>query len=221
MNTWSPARVGVVDDHQSTIWGVERVLQNHPWLTVAGAAPTVPDLLAGDDLLDLVILDLRLADDSDPQDNVEALHAKDIHVLVYTSAEYPDLLRSAARAGVLGMVPKSVSEDVLVGAIEAAARGEPVLGTDWAAALDADPELTSVRLSPQLQRVLTLYANGATSRVISEEMHVQVDTVNEYLKRIRQKYASVGRPAATKLDLFKRAVEDGWISMPHRTTSPH
>jgi len=212
------ARVGVVDDHQSTVWGIERILDGHSWLTLAGAAQTVPELLSGDGGFDLAILDLRLTDDSSPQANVELLHTNGIHVLVYTSGEYPDLLRSAAKAGVLGMIPKSAPEDMVIRAIEEAARGEPVLGTEWAAAIDADPDLNAVRLSPQLQRVLTLYANGATSRSISEAMNVQIDTVNEYLKRIRQKYASAGRPANTKLDLFKRALEDGWVSMPHRTS---
>ena len=41
--------------------------------------------------------------------------------------------------------------------------------------------------------------------------------MNEYLKRIRQKYADAGRPTRTKLDLFKRAVEDGWLPMPQRS----
>lgn len=47
------ARVGVVDDHQSTVWGIERILDGHSWLTLAGAAQTVPELLSGDGGFDL------------------------------------------------------------------------------------------------------------------------------------------------------------------------
>ena len=40
------------------------------------------------------------------------------------------------------------------------------------------------------------------------ELGVTADTVNEYLKRIRQKYADAGRPTRTKVDL---------INVPSRT----
>jgi len=35
--------------------------------------------------------------------------------------------------------------------------------------------------------------------------------VNDHIRRIRAKYAAAGRPAPTKVDLFKRAVEDGLV----------
>jgi hypothetical protein len=34
------------------------------------------------------------------------------------------------------------------------------------------------------------------------------------VRRIRQKYARAGRPAHTKIDLYKRAVEDGILPSP-------
>jgi hypothetical protein len=35
--------------------------------------------------------------------------------------------------------------------------------------------------------------------------------VLDHVRRIRGKYAAAGRPAATKVDLYRRAVEDGYI----------
>ncbi len=206
-------RVGMVDDHPSAIWGIERILADDDRLELAASASTLPELLEQTTDLDVAILDLRLTDGSTPHDNVECLHRNGISVLVYTSGEHPELMRSAARAGVAGVVRKSAGRADVIAAVLAAARGEQVFGVDWAAAIDSDPDLAVVELSPQLQRVLTLYANGETSRRIAETMHVQVDTVHEYLKRIRQKYADAGRPARTKVDLFRRAVEDGLLVM--------
>lgn len=211
-------RVGMVDDHQSPVWGVERVLAECPDIEWAGSGQSVPELLSATDSLDVVVLDLRLDDESTPRHNVERLHAAGAHVLIYTSGEYPELLRSAAKAAVSGVVLKSAPQEHLIAAIRAAGRGEPVLGTEWAAAIDGDPDLAAVHLSPQLQRVLALYAAGATATQVAREIGVQPDTVNEYLKRIRDKYAHAGRPASSKLELFKRAVEDGWLPMP---TRPH
>lgn len=210
-------RVGMVDDHPSPVWGIDRILEPQPDLEFVCAAATVSELLASSDGLDVVILDLRLNDGTTPRENVERLAGRGIGTVVYTSGEHPDLLRSAARAGTLAVVLKSASEEEILHAVRSAAAGEGVITTEWAAAVDGDPNLDAVDLSPQLQRVLTLYASGGTSASVGRELNVAPDTVNEYLKRIRQKYADAGRPTHTKLDLFKRAVEDGWLPMPHRS----
>lgn len=209
-------RVGMVDDHQSPVWGIERILERQDDLDLIGSAATVNELLEQTSALDVVILDLRLNDGTTPRENVNRLAELGIVTVVYTSGEHPDLLRSAARAGALGVVLKSASEDEILAAIRAAGSGEEILTVEWAAAIDGDPNLDAVDLSSQLQRVLTLYASGGTSISVGNELGVAPDTVNEYLKRIRQKYADAGRPTRTKLDLFKRAVEDGWLPMPNR-----
>lgn len=214
-------RVGMVDDHQSPVWGIERLLDSQPDLTLVAAAGTVDELLAATTALDVVILDLRLGDGTSPRENVLRLSAHNIGTVVYTSGEHPALLRSAAKAGALGVVLKSAPAEVIVHAVRAAGHGREVLTTEWAAAIDGDPELAAVDLSPQLQRVLALYASGETSAGVGRALGVTADTVNEYLKRIRQKYADAGRPTRTKVDLFKRAVEDGWLPMPERGGPGH
>lgn len=212
--------VGMVDDHPSPVWGIERILDRQPDLELVCSASTVDGLLAQGIAIDIVILDLRLDDGTSPGENVARLTEEGIGTVVYTSGEHPDLLRSAARAGTLGVVLKSASEGEIVDAIRTAASGHAVLTTEWAAAIDADPDLAAVDLSPQLQRVLTLYASGETSAGVGAALGVTAETVNEYLKRIRQKYAAAGRPTRTKLDLFKRAVEDGWLPLPGRRPAP-
>ncbi|AFR50324.1 response regulator receiver [Gordonia sp. KTR9] len=211
----SLVRVGMVDDHRSPIWGIERVLDPIADISLVCAASTVDGVLGGMPL-DVVLLDLRLDDGTTPRENVTTLSAAGVATVVYTSGEHPALLRSAARAGALGVVLKSADESVIIDAIRSAARGRAVLTTEWAAAIDGDPELAAVDLSPQLQKVLALYASGETSARVGAALGVSAETVNEYLKRIRQKYADAGRPTHTKVDLFKRAVEDGWLPVPQR-----
>ncbi len=208
-------RVGMVDDHRSPIWGIERVLDTVSDISLVCSATTVAGVLSVMQL-DVVLLDLRLDDGTTPRENVNALSAAGVATVVYTSGEHPALLRSAARAGALGVVLKSADESVIIDAIRAAADGRAVLTTEWAAAIDGDPELATVDLSPQLQKVLALYASGETSARVGAALGVSAETVNEYLKRIRQKYADAGRPTRTKVDLFKRAVEDGWLPVPQR-----
>lgn len=211
-----PRRIGVVEDHESVIIGLTAMLAEVPNLDITATAPTVPELLADAPELDLVILDLRLADGSSPKSNVEQLRAAGLEALVFTSAEDPYLVRLAAKAGVLGVLRKSEPSANVVAAISTAANGEQVVTTEWAAAIDGDPGLLDVGLSPRQRDVLALYASGEKAHRVATLTGLAPHTVNDYLGRIRAKYAEAGRPARTKTDLYKRAVEDGWLPVPKR-----
>ena len=209
-------RIGVVDDHEISILGLEAMMSTTTDLEFVGGAPTVPELLEITTDLALVVLDLRLEDGSSPRKNVEELRTHGIECLVYTSAEEAYLVRSAAAAGVLGVVRKSPRALEILEGIRAAVRGETIATMDWAAAIDADEEFVEVNLSPRQREVLELYASGEPAARVARLTGLSGDTVSMYLGRIRNKYAAAGRPAPTKTDLYKRAVEDGWLPMPRR-----
>ncbi len=215
----APRRIGLVEDHESVAIGVAAMLAPEPDLDLVLTAGNVPELLAAaanSAPLDLVVLDLRLADGSSPEDNVRALRDRGVEVLVFTGADNAFLVRAAAKAGVLGVVRKSEDVPTVVAAVRRAASGEQVVTTDWAAAIDGDPQLCDVGLSPRQEEVLTLYASGEKASRVARLTGLSEQTVNDYLGRIRQKYADAGRPAPTKTDLYKRAVEDGWLPVPER-----
>lgn len=211
-------RIGLVEDHESVIIGVSAMLSAEDDLEVVASAGTVRELLDQTHDLDLVVLDLRLADGSVPEENVRTLREHGVEVLVFTGAENAFLVRSAARAGVLGVIRKSEDASYVVDAVRRAASGAQVVTTDWAAAIDGDPSLSDVGLSPRQEEVLTLYASGEKASRVARLTGLSEQTVNDYLSRIRQKYSDAGRPAPTKTDLYKRAVEDGWLPVPE---SPH
>lgn len=207
-------KIGVVEDFESQLTGLAAIINGSDGMTFAAGASTVEGLLDITKDLDLVILDLRLEDGSTPKSNVEQLHAAGIEVLVFTTADYPDLVRAATAAGVLGVVRKSVRNTELVEAIRSAADGNTVATMDWASAIDADPALSEVNLSPRQRQVLELYASGEPANRVASLTGLSTETVNVYLSRIRRKYADAGRPAPTKTDLYKRALEDGWLPIP-------
>lgn len=210
-------RVGVVDDHESIIEGLRAFLSMSQTVEVVAGAATVADLLAITYDLDLAVLDLRLGDGSTPADNIAALDSAGIATLVYTSGDEPYLVRQAAAAGTLGVVRKSAPRDEVRRAVETAAAGDAVPTMDWAAALDSDPAF--VDLPPRLRDVLELYASGGSGTHVARVTGLSVETVNEYVERIRRKYHDAHRDAPTKTDLYKRAVEDGWLPMPRRDGS--
>lgn len=212
-------RIGLVEDHESVAMGLSVMLANEADLQLVIMTRSVSELLPQADGLDLVVLDLRLADGSSPNSNVAQLRASGLEVLIFTGAENPYLVRSAARAGVLGVVRKSEPSATVVAAIRAAAAGELVATTEWAAAIDGDPDLADVGLSPRQLEVLELYASGEKADRVGRMTGLSPQTVNDYLQRIRQKYADAGRPARTKTDLYKRALEDGYLPIPERGTA--
>ena len=215
-NVGAICRVGLVDDHPLFAVGIRQLLESADDMVWEGSSPTVEALLADHPGVQVAVLDLRLADGTTPHDNVVRLRECGVRVMVFTSGEHPELLRSAARAGVLAIVLKSESPGTILAAIRSVANDEPVVTREWAAAIDADPDLPAVDLSPQLQRVLTRYASGETAAMIAAALGIGSDTVNDYLQRIRLKYAEAGRPTRSKLDFMKRAMEDGFVPYPRR-----
>ncbi|GGA66178.1 DNA-binding response regulator [Pseudoclavibacter endophyticus] len=210
----TPFRVGLVDDHEIVAVAVRACLDDMSEADFVGAAGTVDELLSVFDDLDLVVLDLRLADGSSPVANVERLRAAGLRVLAFTSGENPYLVRAAARTDIAGVIRKSEPVGVLQDAIRRAANDDPVVSPDWAAALDADPSLRDAGLSQQEQRVLALFASGVKAQTVASNLAISVGTVDDYVRRIRAKYARAHRPAHTKVDLYKRALEDGFLPLP-------
>ncbi len=207
-------RIGVVDDHEQIVRGLRATLDDQPDMELVAGAETVSALLAVTCDLDLALLDLRLGDGTSPITNIETLRQADIPTLVYTSGDEMFLVRQAASAGVMGVVRKNAREEELLAAMRQALSGDTVPGIDWAAAIDSDPGL--VDLSPQLRRVLELYAAGESSARVARELDISAETVTDYVNRIRSRYTTAGRPAPTKTDLYKRAIEDGWLPIPRR-----
>jgi DNA-binding NarL/FixJ family response regulator len=206
-------RIAHVDDHETVRLGFAALISSENDLKLTASAATLDPLFASDDEFDLVVLDLRLSDGSSVESNVSRLLARGVHVLAFTVGDDELAVRSASKSGVLGIVRKSDSRDAILDAIRCAARGESVATTEWAAALDADPDLASAKLSPKEQQVLALYAAGEKSVTVANRAGLSTNTVAEYVKRIRYKYAMAGRPAHTKIDLYKRALEDGILSV--------
>jgi two-component system uhpT operon response regulator UhpA len=218
-----PVVVAAVDDHVPVRRGLAAMLADVGSVRVAATAPSVAVLLAetaGLAGVDVVLLDLHLADGSRPADNVQAVVAAGCDVLVYSSLTDAGLLREALVAGALGVVHKGQDTDVLVAAVHDVAAGQPLLTTEWAAVLDAARGVERPALSDREAQALSLYASGLPMKSAARRMDITLGSFREYLLRVRRKYADVDRPATTKLDLYHRAVEDGYVATPRAGGPP-
>lgn len=208
-------RIALVDDHAIVAQGFAKLFSEMSSVEVVATVPDVDTLLSTTSDLDLVILDLRLGDDSSPAENVARIRESGAEVLAFTGDTNPALVRSAAYGGVLGVVRKSQPVSELKEAVVRALAGDTIASFEWAAALDADPLIADAGLSAREREALSLYASGAKTSLVAYQMGVSSSTVIDYIRRVRSKYEKAGRPAHTKVDLYQRAVEDGILPQPH------
>jgi DNA-binding NarL/FixJ family response regulator len=204
--------VGIIDDHRAMLLGTTAIVNGHPGLHVVAVGKTVAELVAFRQRMDVILLGLTLSDGSTPAQNIAALSWTGARVLAYAADEQIGLIREAARAGAVGMVKKSDEAPQLVATLRAAARGQLAASADWAARIGkGESAVARVNLSTREGEVLALYAAGETAERVAQALFVSRETVLDHIRRIRMKYAAVGRPALTKVDLFRRAVEDGFV----------
>lgn len=206
-------RVAIIDDHESVRLGLAAVCAASGYDVVQSVA-TVNDFLSRSQAThgpsaDVVILDLSLGDGSRIADNVRRVHDTGSAVLIHSIADRMAGVREALAAGAAAVIPKSSPTGTVVSAIRTVANGQVLNNLEWASAIDADSEFAQVQLGRRERDVLHLYASGLPMKDVAAQLGIAQSTAKEYLSRIRTKYVDVGRPAPTKVDLLRRAVEDG------------
>jgi two-component system nitrate/nitrite response regulator NarL len=208
--------IAVVDDHPIIVDSVAYwVMAAENDIQVVGTAATVDALLSGPGRhADVVLLDLHLGDGTTVEDNVAAILAAGPAVLVLSASDRPVAVRAAMRAGARGYVLKSEQTSQIRSAIREVAAGMDWISPRLAYIFVSDDAEERPTLSHQERRVLQLYATGMPMKSVAKKMAISDETVKQYLRRVREKYALAGRASPTKMELYYRAVEDGHLP-PH------
>lgn len=210
-------RIALIDDHESVRLGLEAACARALAMAVVFSGATVVEYLAWRSSTrelpaDVVVLDLTLGDGTTPTDNVHRLIADGSSVIIHSVADRPALVREALAAGAAGVISKASPIGEVIEATRAVARGEPLNNVEWASAVDGDRDFADAQLSARERDVLRMYAAGLPLKAVAAKLGIAYSTAKENITRIRVKYIDVGRPAPTKVDLLRRAVEDGILS---------
>lgn len=210
--TTSGVRVAIVDDHEAVRFGFESVCRTAGF-TLVGSAPTVPLLIEQirDKDAHVVVTDLSLEDGSQVGQNVSDLVELGPAVLVFSIADKPSLIKAAVQAGATAVVPKSQAMSELIRAIELASQGVILNNLETVSQIDADVEFKAANLSEREAEVLALYASGMSLKQVAFTLDIKQSSAKQHIDRVRVKYAKLGREATTKIDLHRRAVEDGLL----------
>ncbi|MBU7600835.1 response regulator transcription factor [Streptomyces sp. P38-E01] len=206
--------VALVDDDRMLTDGMRSWLGDQPQLRLVSTAATVGRLLepappaAPYAPADVVLLDLRLRDDSTPGENIRRLLHSGSRVLVISTVPDRTQVIASIRAGADGYLTKDNDLPTLVAAIEDVAAGRGAHSPELAFACAHDDSPSRPRLSPRERQVLLDYASGMTLKSAARRAGITVHTAKDYLNRVKAKYRQAGRPTYTKIDLARVVRED-------------
>jgi two-component system nitrate/nitrite response regulator NarL len=187
--------LAAVDDDRMLLSGLAAWLADATDLRLVAATDTVGRLLQrGTDGIDVVLLDLLLADHSDPADNVRRLAAAGPRVLVVSVVADPDQIMAAYSAGAAGYLTKDRDLNEAASVVRDIASGRNPCPPELAFAMAHDQRPGRPRLSTRELQLLLAYAAGMTLDAAARRIGIRPATAKHYLERIKQKYRSAGAP---------------------------
>jgi DNA-binding NarL/FixJ family response regulator len=206
--------VGYVDDHTMVMQSLLHMLDSSaPDLEVLGGAKTVQGLKETPAWgADVVLLDLGLADGVPIEDNMRRLLEAGSRVVVVSASGTSPMVQWAFSLCASAYVHKNSDVAELIGAIYAAGTGdEHYMTPSLAQTLVDAPVQHRPKFSPREAEVLHLYANGMAAKQVATRLRIGMDTVKDHVDAIREKCRAAGRPADTKVDLYKLGTEDHYF----------
>jgi DNA-binding NarL/FixJ family response regulator len=211
MSDGAIVRVGVLDDRALVRAGITALLDGRDGIVVTAAFARGGELHAWREGLDVLVVDPMLGAGRELPAVVRAARALGAGVLALADVHSSALIRAVAAAGASGLVLETAGRALLLDAVLGVARHPVRAFTVWT---DGAPEaaIRDAGLNRGERQVLALYASGVKAEAVARSIGLSASTVTTYVSRIRRKYERVGRAAATRVDLYRRAVEDGVLA---------
>lgn len=202
-------KVLIADDHAVVRMGLASLLATNKGIDVVG------DAFDGEDAVhktlklkpDVIIMDLMMP----RKDGVTAtaeIHAKSPgkKILLLTTFSSSENIAKALKAGALGAIMKSSSNDELIAAILSVAKGERFLSPDVEQLLAEDPPIPN--LSQRQIQILESVGRGLTNKEISIQLDIGLESVKSHIKIILEKLGAANRAEAASIASKKHLLKD-------------
>ena len=212
----STIKILVVDDHAIMRDGIRALLNIHDDIEIVGEASEGKEAVQKAEELapDVIVMDIAMPgmDGLEATRRITKKHPA-VKVMVLSQHDNKEYILSAIKAGVVGYVPKRALGSELVSAIRAVHQGDSYLYPSAAAAVIRDYLKGAVkepydRLTAREREILTLIAEGHTSREIADKLFISLKTVLGHRTKIMEKLDLHNRT-----ELIKYAMRKGLVSM--------
>ena len=213
-------RVLLADDQEIIRTGLRMILNAQPEIEVVGEAADGREAVALARQLrpDVCLFDIRMPN----LDGIEATRqlagpevVDPLAVVVITTFDLDEYVYGALKAGARGFLLKDAGPELLVQAIEAAARGDALIAPSVTARLLATfsnsragtPRPQPIEpLTVREEEVLVTVARGRTNAEIADELYISLSTVKTHLASLMNKLG-----ARNRVEIAMWAYETGRI----------
>ncbi|WP_082481310.1 DNA-binding response regulator [Rathayibacter sp. Leaf299] len=210
-----PVRLGILDDHELVLDSMSSWIAAHaPDFEVVVGAGTWMELVTSTVFpTQVVIMDFELREPISIEARVRTCRAAGAVVIVLSEHEDDEIRERSLRAGAARHLTKAQPMREVMESTRSAMAMRSTAGsaTQWRPLPIGVAAQQRPRLSAGELEALRLYVSGSSTPEVAAKMNVQFETAKTYLRRVRQKYARVGRPASRRAELIRRAAEDGFL----------
>jgi DNA-binding NarL/FixJ family response regulator len=208
-------RLALLDDHEVLLDSMSSwIIANAPDFHLVLSAKSWIEMVHSDNFpTDLVFIDFQLNEPVSIEARVRTCRAAGATVIVLSGLDTNEARERALAAGASAFLSKTLSMPEVMDAareIMGVAR-DSSLQRDWRPLPIGATNPTKPKLSAGEEDAFRLYVRGFSTSEVAQQMNVQYETAKTYLRRVREKYARVGRPASRKAELIRRAAEDGYL----------
>jgi len=193
----NPTRVLLADDHALVRAGIRALLSTIEGVEVIAEAGNGREALQLIRELqpDIVLLDITLPDLS----GLEVLKESkkdfpDLRVIILTVHEAGEYAMEALRSGAAGYLPKSAAANELQVAIKIVSRGETYVSGEVSRKTllefskgATEPTHFLARLTPRQREILTLIAEGHSTKDIARRLNISVKTVESHRAQLMER----------------------------------
>ncbi len=182
-------KVFIVDDHYMVIEGIRSLLQNEKSVEWAGHATNAASCLAflQQHQPDVILMDINLPDKSgiDLCKEVKGKYPS-VFIIGLSTFNQQSFIQKMMDNGASGYVLKNATQEELMEAIEAVAKGKTYLSDEASQTLRRN-ESTNILLTRREKEVLELIAEGMTNNVIAQKLFISPATVDTHRKNLLAK----------------------------------
>ena len=206
-------KVLIIDDHALFREGLRYLLRSMTddlEYVEAENLKRLPDLSRDHPEVDLIHLDLNIGG----TDRLVAIGDfqtlwQETPIVIVTASERQEDIELAMAAGAASFIPKTVSSDAMVSALERVARGESYVPDLSKASGEAEKMVLRAPMTNRQMDILRLLAIGKTNRQIGNHLDIAENTVRVHHSAI---FKNLG--VKTRTEAVFVAVRNGMVTIP-------